>query len=410
MSWVGITKRSVAYTACGLVLAVANMFLGAGVALAAPSYTPYANSVAAQSGVDSGTANNAVGAPDGQTASLLGNSSSLTLDMGAGEEGTGSLKLYLGPVNLQAQVSIAFLDDAQGVIKTEQRQLFFDLSASEQTFAYDWQSFNKAYRFVRVSSTFSVALGVDSVEALGFIGSSTTQDTDGDGTPDRKDPNPLKPDEQSTGGGGGGSSSTGGSGGSSGGTQTVVRTNITNSTRSGSTPAVNGPATAANDKDGDQMDDAWELKYGLDPTNRADGQQDADKDKLTNVMEYQFDTNPRLPDTDNDGITDGWEVAHGLNAKVDDANEDPDFDYVNNRGEAFMDANPYVADTFASLAAKLDARPRLLSMLLWVVLLVVALMAWWRMRRLIALVARRRSAKRSGKKRGSRGKSSLPPL
>ncbi len=128
-------------------------------------------------------------------------------------------------------------------------------------------------------------------------------------------------------------------------------------------------------------------------------------------MEYQYDTDPRNPDTDNDGMTDGWEVEHGLNAKVNDANEDPDFDYVTNRGEAFMDTNPYVADTFASLATKLDGRPRMFTMLLWLILLVIALLLWWRIHRLIIAFARRtRSGKRLARSKKKSSKSSLPPL
>lgn len=395
---VGVKTQRIAYIVCGLLLVLADILFWTRMAYAAPAYTPYANSVAAQNGINTGTQNNAVGAPDGQNASLAGLNSSLTLDMGDGEQGTGTLKIYFGPINLQAQVNVEFLDDSQGVIKSEQRQLFLELQASEETFAYDWRSFDKGYRFVRVSSLAATALGIDSVEALGFIGSSPTQDTDGDGKPDREDGNPLKPDQNSGSGGSGGENNT----------TTIIRTNTnTNTNRSGSTTTVNTPASTANDKDGDQMDDAWEAKYGLDPNNKADAATDKDGDKLSNVKEYQYDTNPTMADTDNDGIFDGWEVAHGLNAKVDDANEDPDFDYVTNRGEAYMDSNPFVADTFASLAAKLDPRPRVLSILLWIILLIVALLAWWRIRRLLVLVAKRTRRNKSSK---PKSKSSLPPL
>lgn len=409
---VGTKIPTIAYILCGLLLILADMLFWAQIAHAAPTYTPYANSVAAQSGLGGGTSGNAVGEPNGQSASFLGLNASLTLDMGDGEEGTNTLKVYLGAINVQAQVRVEFLDDNQAVISQETRQLFLDLSASTQTFSYDWNDSDKAYRFVRITTLAAIALGVDSIEALGFIGSSTTQDTDGDGTPDREDGTPLTPNEK-PGGGGGGSGGSGG-GGSGGGsntttTQTVVR-NTTNTTRAGSTPTVNDPASSANDKDGDQMDDAWELKYGLDPTDKADALEDPDKDGLTNVREYQLDTSPRSADTDNDGIPDGWEVANGLNAKVDDAEQDPDFDYITNRGEAYMDVNPYVADTFAALAAKLDSRPRMMNLFLWLVVLVVALIAWWRVRKLIAVVARRTVQGKRANKRNRNSKSSLPPF
>jgi hypothetical protein len=46
-------------------------------------------------------------------------------------------------------------------------------------------SHNKAYRYVRISSTLGGGVNVDAVEALGYIGSTPAQDTDGDGRPDR---------------------------------------------------------------------------------------------------------------------------------------------------------------------------------------------------------------------------------
>ena len=33
----------------------------------------------------------------------------------------------------------------------------------------------------------------------------------------------------------------------------------------------------------------------------------------TNLLEFQADTNPYLPDTDGDGMLDGWEWYYGLN-------------------------------------------------------------------------------------------------
>ena len=50
------------------------------------------------------------------------------------------------------------------------------------------------------------------------------------------------------------------------------------------------------------------LRNGLgDPT-------DTDDDGLPDVLEEsQYGTDPEDPDTDNDGMSDGWEVDHGLN-------------------------------------------------------------------------------------------------
>ena len=41
---------------------------------------------------------------------------------------------------------------------------------------------------------------------------------------------------------------------------------------------------------------------------------DSDNDELPDVLETsQYGTDPNDPDTDKDGMSDGWEVAHGLN-------------------------------------------------------------------------------------------------
>lgn len=396
-------RRAAAYIACGFLLVIADLLFWARVAWAAPAYTPYADSVAAQSGLGSGTAGNAVGAPDGQSASFLGLNSSLTLDMGDGEEGTNALKVYFGAVNLQAQVQIQFLDDAQAIISSEDRQLFLDLSASEQTFNYDWHSSGKAYRFVRINVLAAVALGVDSVEALGFIGSSPTQDTDGDGIPDRQDDNPLV-FKQTTGGGG----SPGGGSNNSTNTTTVIRTTTGNT--SGSTPAVNTPPPASNDKDGDQMDDAWELAHNLDPNNKNDAADDPDKDELVNLKEYQFDTDPHKADTDGDGMPDGWEVDNGLNAKADDAEQDPDSDYITNLGEYHFGSSPYRADDIGALAAKINKGERWWSWAILALLLALAGLAFWRARKIMSDGRKTNSGSHHGKGRKTGSKSSLPPL
>ena len=82
------------------------------------------------------------------------------------------------------------------------------------------------------------------------------------------------------------------------------------------------------DSDYDGMPDGWEFHYGLDPTNPYDAPQDADQDGFevigpfgfmapwSNLDEYRYisisengsnGTDPRLTDTDGDGLTDGQE-------------------------------------------------------------------------------------------------------
>ncbi len=67
------------------------------------------------------------------------------------------------------------------------------------------------------------------------------------------------------------------------------------------------------DADFDGLPDAWELAFGLDPTNPKDYAQDTDGDTLVAAEELELGTNPNLADTDGDGWDDGREVAAGTN-------------------------------------------------------------------------------------------------
>ncbi len=59
------------------------------------------------------------------------------------------------------------------------------------------------------------------------------------------------------------------------------------------------------DVDGDGMPNDYELRNGFNPNNPADAALDADNDGLTNLQEFQRNTDPRDSDTDRDGISDG---------------------------------------------------------------------------------------------------------
>lgn len=65
------------------------------------------------------------------------------------------------------------------------------------------------------------------------------------------------------------------------------------------------------DTDGDGMDDGWETQNSLDPNDStgADGADgDPDNDGLSNLLECLHGADPNLSDTDGDGLTDGAEV------------------------------------------------------------------------------------------------------
>lgn len=143
------------------------------------------------------------------------------------------------------------------------------------------------------------------------------------------------------------------------------------------------------DTDGDMMPDGWEVTYGLDPLSDSDatldpdfdlvpnaweyrlgfspvdvdsddngtpdGDEDRDYDGLTNAAEINIHgTDPTQPDTDLDGLNDGWEIKYGLSATVNnltdgdpdnDPNADPDLDGLKNSDEEQIDSNPFLADT-----------------------------------------------------------------
>jgi len=65
------------------------------------------------------------------------------------------------------------------------------------------------------------------------------------------------------------------------------------------------------DSDSDGMPDAWEITYGLDPTNPADASLDSDHDGLSNIEEYYDESNPYDP-SDNAPVTNA-----GADQKVD---------------------------------------------------------------------------------------------
>ena len=122
------------------------------------------------------------------------------------------------------------------------------------------------------------------------------------------------------------------------------------------------------DTDGDGMPDAWETAHGLNPL-VADASGNPDGDALTNLQEYNADSDPQVsesgtvafavsalftvqtrtdaPDQDGDGLPDAWEIANGLNPAVSNASADPDGDGLTNEQEYNGGWNPLVAENAA---------------------------------------------------------------
>ncbi|YCM45740.1 hypothetical protein V2O64_06895 [Verrucomicrobiaceae bacterium 227] len=67
----------------------------------------------------------------------------------------------------------------------------------------------------------------------------------------------------------------------------------------------------ADDADQDGMRDDWEIEHGLDAT-LDDSQDDPDKDGLANLREFELQSSPQNPDTDGDGLSDGVESNRGV--------------------------------------------------------------------------------------------------
>jgi hypothetical protein len=75
------------------------------------------------------------------------------------------------------------------------------------------------------------------------------------------------------------------------------------------------------DNDGDGMDDDWEVRY-FGSTDACDPEDDPDEDNLSNLNEYNNHTDPNNPDSDGEGLTDGFEVLNGLNPNDIDTDDD----------------------------------------------------------------------------------------
>ena len=104
------------------------------------------------------------------------------------------------------------------------------------------------------------------------------------------------------------------------------------------------------DTDSDNLPDAYELSESNTKPNLSDTDEDGvldcdedfDEDGLTNIEEYNHNTEPWYYDTDNDGRTDGEEVyAYGTNP----LEPDTDFDGLKDSDEIYLGTNPTIPDT-----------------------------------------------------------------
>lgn len=118
------------------------------------------------------------------------------------------------------------------------------------------------------------------------------------------------------------------------------------------------------DSDGDGMEDGWEVYYTLLPLNGTDKFEDPDGDGLPNINEYSNpggQLSPHNNDTDQDILPDGWEVQYTLNPCFNDALQDVDLtrgvitpDGLTNLQEFYAGTNPRRIDTDGDFLTDFD--------------------------------------------------------
>lgn len=112
--------------------------------------------------------------------------------------------------------------------------------------------------------------------------------------------------------------------GGSAGKGTVTQALASNQ-RHGDLQLLGAPLTlqAVADTDGDGLPNDYETANGFNPNSAADASHDPDADGLTVLQEFQRGTNPRLADTDGDGLNDGAEAnTHGTSPTIGDTDRD----------------------------------------------------------------------------------------
>ena len=104
------------------------------------------------------------------------------------------------------------------------------------------------------------------------------------------------------------------------------------------------PNPTVPDSEDDGLPDGWEVDNGYDPTTNSIW--DDDNDDLDTLEEYTHGTFPRNPDSDGDDMPDGWEVSYGLEPmNLADAPIDGDDDGLSNLEEYQLGYDPTNPDT-----------------------------------------------------------------
>lgn len=126
----------------------------------------------------------------------------------------------------------------------------------------------------------------------------------------------------------------------------LVLSNIKDDIKSATVRSGMLTVTVNTDTDNDGIPDSWETEHFGDLSH--DGIADSDNDSVSDLEEYQNNTNPmQNSDTDNDGMPDDWETAHGLDPNQSaDAFADSDGDGVSNAEEFAKGTDPQKKDYY----------------------------------------------------------------
>ncbi len=122
--------------------------------------------------------------------------------------------------------------------------------------------------------------------------------------------------------------------------------------------AFESPYWASVDADGDGLVDGWEIRYFGDIAKQG-AEDDFDFDGLNNLMEYDLGTDPTNRDTDDDGLDDGWEIRYGLDPLIPTGDDgplgDPDNDGFDNLGEQTAGTDPTAPASLFKIAEVIRA-------------------------------------------------------
>lgn len=144
------------------------------VAASAAPADPYADAFANASG-NLLSPGNALGAPDQSYADFLGLDATLVLDLGEGEEGTGSLAVHYYLLEYGAQYRAEFLD-ASG---TKLKEALGSVPLSQTSFVVPY-GLSVPYRSVRLTSTKEQRWRLDAVEATALAAQAPAEELPAD--------------------------------------------------------------------------------------------------------------------------------------------------------------------------------------------------------------------------------------